>query len=86
MTGIDVASPDNSSAARSVASSSSTLFASSTHASVEVKSPLSSSYLSWIGSIIFLVVRCILDRLDRFSCRYFRDPLCHVDRLTACFR
>ena len=68
MTGVDVASPTTSSDARSMASLSSTLFSSSTYAILEVQLFVSLSDIYWIDSIIYLVVRCILDWLDRFSC------------------
>ena len=68
MTVLAVAYPTTSSATRSAASLSSTLFASSTHASLEVRLLVSSNDVSWIGSIVSLFVRCILDRLERFSC------------------
>ena len=82
MNGVDVAYPATSYDSRYVASLSYTLFAHSTHASVEVRSLLSLSNLYWIGSFFSLVVRCILNRLNCFSCRSSRGSCCHVSGLT----
>ena len=57
ITVLAVASPTTSSAARSTASSYSTLFASSTNASLEVRSLVSSADVSWISSIFYIVTQ-----------------------------
>ena len=68
MNEVAVTSPTTSYPARSAASLPYTLFSSSTHDSLEVRSLFLSSDVSWIGSIISLVVRYVSDRLNRFSC------------------
>ena len=75
MTGLAFASPVTSSSAHSAASMYSTLFASSTHASVEVRSLLSSSDVSCIGLIVSLVVQCVFYWFDHLYCRPDVSPL-----------
>ena len=57
MTVLAFASPTTSSVAHSTASSYSTLFASSTHASLEVRSLVSSADVSCISSTFYIVAR-----------------------------